>query len=169
MRLVHANWKQLCVQHSHMPATVALAANNFLAAVGRTKGSLIQVNLVANTDLRSVEEFKRLVIRERGGAIVRIKDIGDVVLGAEDYDTEVRFSGQTAVFMGIWPLPNANSLDVIKRMRTEMETIQRDLPGGMEALVAYDATAYIDNAIHEVIKTLIETLLIAIFLVILSG
>ncbi len=145
----------------------ALAANNFLAAVGRTKGSLIQVNLVANTDLRSVEEFKRLVIRERGGAIVRIKDIGDVVLGAEDYDTEVRFSGQTAVFMGIWPLPNANSLDVIKRMRTEMETIQRDLPGGMEALVAYDATAYIDNAIHEVIITLSETLLIVIIVIFL--
>ena len=111
----------------------ALAANNYLAAVGRTKGSLIQVNLTANTDLRSVEEFKRLVIREQDGAIVRLEDIGDVVLGAEDYDTEVRFSGQTAVFMGIWPLPNANSLDVINRVRAEMEAIQKQLPTGMQA------------------------------------
>ncbi|MGD9186148.1 MAG: efflux RND transporter permease subunit, partial [Desulfobacterales bacterium] len=145
----------------------ALAANNFLAAVGQTKGSLVQVNLTANTNLRSVEEFKRLVIREEGGAIVRLEDIGDIVLGAEDYDTEVRFSGQTAVFMGIWPLPNANSVDVIKRVRTEMESIERGLPSGMQARIAYDATNYITNAIQEVVKTLSETLLIVIVIIFL--
>ncbi len=143
----------------------ALAANNFLAAVGQTKGSLIQVNLIANTDLRSVEEFKRLVIREENGAVVRIEDIGDVALGAENYDTEVRFSGQTAVFMGIWPLPNANSLDVIKRVRVEMDAITKQLPNGIEGRIAYDGTAYIDNAINEVIKTLSETLLIVILII----
>ena len=151
------------------PAQVrqALAANNFLAAVGRTKGSLIQVNLTANTDMRSVPEFKRLVIREQGGAMVRLEDIGEVVLGAEDYDAEVRFSGQTAVFMGIWPLPNANSLDVIRRVRVEMEGIQRQLPSGMQARVAYDATAYINNAIREVLKTLGDTLLIVMVIIFL--
>ncbi|MDT8444951.1 MAG: efflux RND transporter permease subunit, partial [Desulfuromonadales bacterium] len=145
----------------------ALAANNFLAAVGSTKGALIQVNLTANTDLRSVEEFKRLVIREENGGIVRLEDIGDVVLGAENYDAEVRFSGQTAVFMGIWPLPNANSLDVIKRVRAEMEAISRQLPQGLEGRIAYDGTAYIDNAINEVIKTLSETLLIVVVIIFL--
>jgi len=145
----------------------ALAANNFLAAVGNTKGSLIQVNLTTNTDLQSVEEFRRLVVREQAGAIVRIQDIADVVLGAEDYNTEVRFSGQTAVFMGIWPLPNANSLDVIKRVRTEMAAIQAQLPSGMQARVAYDATNYIDNAIREVVKTLAETLVIVIVVIFL--
>ena len=145
----------------------ALAANNYLAAVGRTKGSLVQVNLTANTDLNSVQEFKRLVVREQNGATVRLEDIGDVVLGAEDYDAEVRFSGQTAVFMGIWPLPNANSLDVIRRVRTEMAGVQKDLPSGMQARVAYDATTYIENAIHEVLKTLSETLLIVIIIIFL--
>jgi len=145
----------------------ALAANNFLSALGRTKGSLIQVDLTADTDLRSVPEFKHLVIREQDGAIVRLRDVAEVVLGAEDYDTEVRFSGQTAVFMGIWPLPNANSLDVIKRVRVEMEAIGRDLPSGMQSRVAYDATAYIDNAIHEVLKTLSETLLIVVVVIFL--
>ena len=145
----------------------ALAANNFLAAVGSTKGSLIQVNLTANTDLRSVQEFKRLAIREENGAIVRIEDIGEVVLGAESYDTEVRFSGQTAVFMGIWPLPNANSLDVIKGARVELDAIKKQLPSGLEGRLAYDGTAYIDNAIHEVIKTLSETLLIVILIIFL--
>jgi multidrug efflux pump len=145
----------------------ALAANNFLAAVGQTKGALVQVNLIANTDLRSVEEFKRLVIREQGGAIVRLEDIADIELGAEDYDAEVRFSGQTAVFMGIWALPNANSLDVISRVRTAMDAVQNQLPSGLQARIAYDATNYIRNAIREVIKTLSETLLIVVVIIFL--
>jgi multidrug efflux pump len=145
----------------------ALAANNFLSALGRTKGSLIQVNLTANTDLRSVEEFKRLVVRQQGGAVVRLEDIGQVVLGAEDYDSAVQFTGQTAVFMGIFPLPNANALDVITRVRTEMEAIQAGLPNGLEAKVAYDATAYIRDAIREVVKTLSETLVIVVIIVFL--
>ena len=151
------------------PAQVrqALVANNFLAAVGKSKGSLIQVNLTANTDMRSVEDFKQLVIREQNGALVRIQDVGQVVLGAEDYDTEVRFSGQTAVFMGIWPLPNANSLDVIKRVRVEMEAISKQLPNGLSGRIAYDGTAYIENAIHEVVKTLSETLLIVVIIIFL--
>ena len=138
----------------------ALSANNFLAAVGHTKGSLIQVNLTANTDLRSVEEFKNLVVRQSGDQLVRLGDLADVALGAEDYDSEVRFSGERAVFMGIWVLPNANALDVIKRVRNEMISIQAQLPAGLKGSMAYDATKYIDDAIHEVLKTLSETLLI---------
>src|SRR5581483_8724387 len=138
----------------------ALANNNFLSAVGRTKGSLIQVNLTANTDLRSAEEFRNLVIRQNGDQLVRLSDVADVVLGAEDYESEVRFSGDHAVFMGVWVLPNANTLDVIRDVRTEMAAIQKDLPTGLVGSVAYDATKYIEDAIHEVIKTLCETLLI---------
>lgn len=145
----------------------ALANNNFLAAVGRTKGSLVQVNLSANTDLRSVDEFKKLVIRQNGDQLVRLSDVADVVLGAEDYDSEVRFSGQKAVFMGIWVLPNANSLDVIKRARAEMVSIQKDLPSGLTGTVAYDATAYINDAIHEVVHTLVETLIIVAIVIFL--
>jgi multidrug efflux pump len=138
----------------------SLAANNFLAAVGHTKGSLVQVNLSANTDLRSVEEFRNLVVKQSGDKLVRLRDIADVVLGAEDYDSEVRFSGDHAVFMGMWVLPNANSLDVIRRVRNEMDLIIKELPSGLNARVAYDATKYIDSAIKEVLKTLTETLII---------
>src|SRR5256885_4819243 len=112
------------------PAQVrqALTANNYLAAVGQTKGRLVQVNLTANTDLRSVEEFEKLVVRESNGATVRLKDIADVQLGAEDYDAQVNFSGETAVFIGVWSLPNANSLDVVERVRAGMDSLQRDIP-----------------------------------------
>ena len=151
------------------PAQVrqALAANNFLAALGRTKGEFIQVDLTADTNLGTVGEFRQLVVRERNGTVVRMGDIADVVLGAEDYDAEVHFSGKTATFMGIWPLPNANSLDVIKRVRTEMDSIRRGLPTGLEARVAYDATNYISNAIREVLKTLGDTLLIVMAVIFL--
>jgi multidrug efflux pump len=144
-----------------------LARNNFLSAVGSTKGSLLQVNLTANTDLHTVDDFKKLVVRQDKGNLVRLSDIADVELGAEDYNTEVRFSGQKAVFMGIWVLPNANSVDVIKRVRVEMEQIQKELPAGMKAEIAYDATAYINDAIHEVVKTLIDTLLIVMVVIFL--
>jgi multidrug efflux pump len=137
-----------------------LAANNFLAAVGHTKGSLVQVNLTANTDLRSVDEFKNLVVRQNGDRLVRLSDVADVALGAEDYDSEVRFSGERAVFMGVWVLPNANSLDVMKRVRAQMKSIEKNLPTGLNAKIAYDATKYISDALHEVVKTLVITLII---------
>jgi multidrug efflux pump len=145
----------------------ALASNNFLAALGRSKGAYIQVNLTADTNLTSVDEFKRLVVRHWNGTIVRLGDIADIVLGAEDYDAEVRFTGQVAVFMGIWPLPSANSLDVIKGVRREMAAIERDLPTGLQARIAYDATDYISSSIHEVLETLGDTLLIVVVVIFL--
>src|SRR5947199_913124 len=151
------------------PAQVrsALSRNNYLSAIGSTKGSLLQVNLTANTDLHTADDFKKLVVRQDKGTLVRLGDIADVVLGAEDYNAEVRFSGQKAVFMGIYVLPNANSVDVIKRVRTEMEQIKRELPTGLTAEIAYDSTAYISDAIHEVVKTLIDTLLIVMLVIFL--
>ncbi|HHD56505.1 MAG TPA: multidrug efflux protein, partial [Desulfobulbaceae bacterium] len=145
----------------------ALAANNFLSAPGRTRGALIQVNLTADTNLHNVGEFKRLVLRKEGGTLIRLEDVAQVVLGARNYDAEVRFSGKTAVFMGIWPLPNANSIDVIKRVRREMASIKKGLPTGMQARIAYDATDYINTAIHEVLKTLGDTLVIVIVVIFL--
>lgn len=151
------------------PAQVrqALAANNYLAAVGSTKGALVQVNLTANTDLHTVDEFKRLVLRQQNDTIVRLEDIAEVVLGAEDYDTEVRYSGQTAVFMAMFPLPNANTIDVIKRVRVELDAIKRDLPAGLDANIGYDASEYISNAISEVTHTLIDTLVIVVIVIFL--
>ena len=155
--------------HGLSPTEVwnALAQNNYLSALGRTKGTMTSVNLVANTDLKTPEEFRNLVVQQSGGNIVRLGDVADVVLGAEDYDTEVRFDGQTATFMGIWVLPTANSLDVIKRVRHEMDGIKEQLPVGMSAGIPYDSTRYIEQSIDEVLKTLTETLLIVILVIFL--
>ncbi len=145
----------------------ALAANNYLSAIGRTKGALIQVNLTANTDLQSVKEFQQLTVREKDGVIVRLEDIADVVLGAEDYDTEVRFSGKTAVFIGVWTLPSANALDVMKRIRKEIKEIKAELPEQIDVRIAYDGTEYIESAIDDVVSTLLETLVIVVIVIFL--
>jgi multidrug efflux pump len=145
----------------------ALARNNYLSALGRTKGSMVSVNLVANTDLKTPEEFRQLVVKESKGVVVRLGEISDVVLGAANYDQDVRFNGETATFMGVWVLPTGNSLEVISRVREALPEIRAQLPAGMKVGVPYDATAYIQDAIDEVLKTLTETLLIVIVVIFL--
>ena len=145
----------------------ALARNNYLSTLGATKGSMVSVNLIANTNLKTPDEFKHLVVKEANGSVVRLGDIADVVLGAEDYEQDVRFDGQDATFMGVWVLPGANALDVIHRVRDAMKGIQEQLPAGMKAGIPYDSTEYIQSAIHEVLNTLMDTLLIVIAIIFL--
>ena len=145
----------------------ALSKNNYLSALGATKGSMVSVNLIANTDLRTPDEFKQMVVKQQNGVVVRLGEIADVQLGAENYDQDVRFNGETATFMGIWVLPTANSLEVIRNVRKELPAIQQQLPTGMKLGVPYDSTAYIQDAINEVLHTLAETLLIVIVVIFL--
>ena len=145
----------------------ALSKNNYLSALGSTKGSAVSVNLVANTDLRTADEFRQMVVKQQNGVVVRLGEIADVALGAENYDSDVRFNGETATFMGIWVLPTANSLDVIKHVREELPGIRAQLPQGMKVGIPYDSTAYIQDAINEVLHTLTETLIIVIVVIFL--
>src|SRR6202158_3380322 len=145
----------------------ALSKNNHLSALGQTKGSMVSVNLIANTDLRTADEFRQLVVLQDKGVVVRLGEIADVVLGAQNYEQDVRFNGETATCMGIWVLPTANSLEVIKKVRAAIPEIQAQLPPGMKAGIPYDSTAYIQDAINEVLTTLTETLLIVIVVIFL--
>ena len=138
----------------------ALGTNNYLAAVGTTKGQMVSVDLTANTALHTVEEFKQLAVRQKNGAIVRLRDVATVVLGAEDYDFNVAFSGKLAVFIGVKVAPDANLLDVAQRVRTIMPEIQSQLPRGLQGEIVYDSTGFVTSSIREVVKTLIEALLI---------
>ena len=151
------------------PAQVrdALAANNYLAAIGSTKGALVQTYLAANTDLHNPDDFRRLVIYQNEGTIVRLEDIAEVELGAEDYDTLVRYSGDTAVFAGIFPQPNANIIEVIDQIRIELDKLKQEMPVGLDASIGYDASQYVSDAIFEVTGTLVETLLIVIIVIFL--
>jgi len=141
----------------------ALASNNFLSALGSTKGEMVSVSLTANTDLRTVEEFRQLALRETGGTVVRLGDVADVELGAESYDSETRADGRTAPFISISVLPTANTLDVLGEVRKVIDSeIIPALPPGMEARILYDGSSYIQDAIKEIISTLAETMLIVV-------
>src|SRR5260221_2697713 len=128
---------------------------------------MVSVNLVANTALRTAEEFRQLVVTEQRGVVVRLGDIADVVLGAENYEQDVRFNGESATFMGVWVLPTANSLDVISNVRAALPQIQAQLPSGMKVGIPYDSTESIHDAINEVLRTFTETLLIVIVVIFL--
>jgi multidrug efflux pump len=146
----------------------ALRANNVLSAVGSTKGSMVAVDLTARTDLQSPEAFRDLVVRSANGAIVRLSDIAEVELGSETYQTSVSFNGESATFMGIEVSPDANSLDVIERVRQVWDAeIIPQLPEGLRASIPYDSTRYIQDAIDEVVKTLGEAVIIVIVVIFL--
>src|SRR4051794_23407481 len=155
--------------HGISPSQIrdVLAANNYLSALGRTKGSMVSVNLTANTDLKTPEEFRQLVVKEDNGVVTRLGDVADVVLGAESYDQDVRFNGESAIFVGIWVLPTANALDVMGRVRAAMPGIEAQLPAGIKAGIPFDSTVYIRDSIREVLKTLSETLLIVVVVIFL--
>jgi multidrug efflux pump len=138
----------------------ALQRNNYLAAVGQTKGNLVQVSLLANTDLRSPEEFRDLIVAERDGAIVRLSDVARVELGAEEAEMIAKFSDKEAVYLGVWPLPGVNEIDVAHGLRDEMERIRPTLPDDIDMQLAYDATVFMEDALSEITKTLSETILI---------
>src|SRR5918993_889270 len=138
----------------------ALRRNNYLAAVGQTKGNLVQVNLLANTDLRSVEEFDNLIVADRDGAIVRLSDVARVELGAEEADMVAKYGAKEGVYLGVWPLVGVNEIDVAHRLREEMERIRPTLPKDIDMKLAYDATTFMEDALEEITKTLMETILI---------
>jgi multidrug efflux pump len=145
----------------------ALQRNNYLAAVGQTKGNLVQVNLLANTDLRSETEFADLIVSERNGAIVRLSDVADVELGAEEADFVAKYSHDEAVYLGIWPLVGTNEIDVAHRLYEEMDRLRPTLPRDVDMQMAYDGTVFMQDALKEITKTLIETMLIVAFVVFL--
>jgi multidrug efflux pump len=146
----------------------ALAANNVLSAVGASKGSMVEIDLKADTDLRSVEGFEDMVLREQDGAIVRLGDIAEVELGNEGYTSSSMFIDQEAVFVQIDVAPDANAIEVIARVRqVYAETIAPRLPEGIVGNINYDATVYIQNAISDVQTTIIEAMIIVIVVIFL--
>ncbi len=138
----------------------ALRRNNYLAAVGQTKSNLVQVNLLANTDLRSVEEFQNLIVANRDGAVVRLQDVARVELGAEEAGMVAKYGTREAVYLGVWPQAGVNEIEVAHNLREQMEHIRTQLPKDVDMQLAYDATVFMEDALEEISKTLMETILI---------
>ena len=145
----------------------ALAANNFTSAAGQIKGDFVQTTINAETSLDSATAFGQLIVAARGDALVRLDDIAEITLGAENVDSSSVFDGLKAVFVGIYSTPTANPLTVISDVRKTFPEIKAQLPPGMDTAIAYDSTKFIDASIREVEKTLIEAAVIVIVVIFL--
>jgi len=143
----------------------ALTANDYIAGLGTTKGQMVQVTLKASTALSSLKEFRNLVLKQDKGAIVRLSDVANVTLGSDDYESEVSFDGQKAVYIGIQVAPAANLLDVIKGVKDVFPGIQAQLPQGLNGQIIYDSTEFVNSSIEEVVRTLVEALVIVTLVV----
>ncbi|KJC51852.1 efflux RND transporter permease subunit [Bradyrhizobium sp. LTSP857] len=147
--------------------STALSSNDYIAGLGTTKGQMVQVNLTAATNLKSLQEFRDLVVKQAGASNVKLSDVANVTLGSEDYESSVGFNGKRAVYIGIQVAPNANLLDVIKGVRAVYPDIKAQQPEGLNSEIIYDSTEFVNSSINEVIHTLLEALLIVTVVVFL--
>lgn len=145
----------------------ALGANDMISAVGRTKGQMVTVDLTAATGLHTVDEFKSLIVKSVNGVNVHLSDVAQVSLGSEDYDSNVRFDTEGAIFVGIKVAPTANLLTVLSGVKKIFPSVQKALPEGLNGVMMYDSSEYINSSIREVIKTLGETLVIVTIVIFL--
>jgi multidrug efflux pump len=143
----------------------ALRANNYQSAVGKSKGDAISINLTAATDLHTAREFQELIITNRNDAVIRLKDVATVALGAENYDSSVAYNGEFATFLAIDVLPTANPLAVVREIRDIFPQIEADLPSDITGTISYDTTLYIEDSISEVVLTLVEAAIIVMLVI----
>ena len=145
--------------------STALSNNDFISAVGNTKGQMVQVTLTSTTSLHSLSEFRQLVVKQVNGANIHLSDIATVELGADSYEANVAFDGKPGIFVGIQVAPSANLLDVVNGVKAVFPEIRDQLPQGLRGVVVYDSTDFVNSSIHEVATTLIEALVIVMVVI----
>ena len=147
------------VDHRAQPPTTSIAG------IGTTKGQMVQFNLTASTNLHSAQQFRNLVIKQVNGGIIRLGDVANVTLGSDDYESSVEYNGKKGVYIGIQTVPSASLLDVVNGVKAVLPSIQQQLPAGLSGDVIYDSTVFVNSSIHEVERSLAETVLIVTLVV----
>ncbi|MBN2751737.1 MAG: efflux RND transporter permease subunit [Rhodospirillaceae bacterium] len=147
--------------------TAALTANNYQAASGALKGYYDTIDIKAGTTVGDVDSFESLVIRTTDAGPVRLRDIAKVTLGAESTDTRVIANGEEALFVAIDGTPDSNSLDVVAGVYKVLPDVEGNLPPAIKMNVNYDSTVFIQESIHEVVKTLTEAAIIVILVILM--
>lgn len=144
-----------------------IRSQNVLSAVGEMKGNFVRIGLSAQTDLRTAEQFKELIVQSDGASVVRLSDVAEVELGAETYDGITTWGGVPAIFVAINPRPEANVLDTIAEVRALWPGVVEQMPDGLDGAISYDSTEYIRDAISEVQITLAEAMVIVLVVIFL--
>ncbi|WP_085315439.1 efflux RND transporter permease subunit [Derxia lacustris] len=149
----------------------AITAQNAQVSAGQIggapapAGTALNATITAQTRLQTAEQFEQIVLRTAtGGATVRLKDVARIEIGAESYNVIARFNGKPAAGVGIKLATGANALSTASAIRAEMDRLGKNFPAGMKAVFPYDTTPFVQVSIHEVVKTLIEAVVL-VFLV----
>jgi multidrug efflux pump len=140
----------------------AIRANNFQSAPGQAKGYFTVTNVNADTGLADIQQFNKMVVKAKDGAVVRMEDIGSVDLNAQSWTSSIEMNGQHAVFIGVQATPIGNPLSLVGGIRALLPEIERNLPASVKMQVAYDSTKFIQASIDEVKSTLAAAVLIVI-------
>jgi multidrug efflux pump len=145
----------------------AIGSDNYQSAAGRTRSELVQTNVNAVTDTGDPEVLKRFVVRESGNKTVRLGDVADVELGAENYDSLVMFDGVPSIYIAINGTTDGNPLTTIELVTAELESMKTSFPPGLKVAIAYDSTEFIQASINEVMMTLIQASIIVVIIIFL--
>jgi len=134
----------------------ALASNNFLSGLGTTKGEMVQMSLKATTNVQSLAEFENLAIKQINGATIRLKDIAEVTIGADDYESNILVDGKFGLWIAVDQVPTANVVEVVQAVRKLLPDIEAQLPPGVKVQILFDSTEFVTASIKEVVITLFE-------------
>ena len=145
----------------------AVRRNNYQAAPGKVKGEFVIANVYVNTDLTSVGEFRDMVIHSDGNGLVRLKDVATVELGAASAETSGLMNGESAIYLGLFSTPSGNPLVIVDGMKKLLPGIEKTLPPGVKAEMAFETARFIEASIDQVMQTLLEALAIVIAVIFL--
>jgi len=159
--------KQRLAAYQLTPADVedALRKQNVEVPAGRIESREREFSVVANTDLKTTEEFGAVIVKTVNGYPIRINDLGRVEIGAASERSSVRFKGRSAVALGVIKQATANPLELSKALRAELPKITSELPEGMSANLSYDSSVFIDRSIESVFKTIGEAILLVLAII----
>ncbi len=147
--------------------SAALESNNIISTLGKAESDRQRIDLLGDTNLRTVEDFRRLVVRDDGDRQLLLDDIATVEAGEEEGDEFAGLNTDPAVYLAIYPLPGANEIDIADRMYEVIDEANAFMPQGLEISIAYDATLYMRDALRGIFTTLAETVLLVGLVVVL--
>jgi HAE1 family hydrophobic/amphiphilic exporter-1 len=154
--------------------TNALREQNVQIAAGQVgqppveAGQLYQISVRAAGRLTESSQFENIIVKALpDGGLVRLRDVGRAELGAESYQSSLRFNGQEAVGVGVAQLPTANALDVYEDVVAELDRLSKSFPPGVEYQIAFNTTTVVSESIREVLWTLVEAILLVVLVMFL--
>lgn len=143
----------------------ALRQQNIEIPAGRIESVEREYTVLSETDLRTVQQFEDMILRQDNGYLVRLRDVARVELGPEDERRITRFNGQSAVAIGIVKQSVANPLEVSQALRALLPELETQLPEGMRVAIAYDSSIFIEESIKAVYHTIGEAVVLVALVV----